>query len=868
MFSTVFHRSQVIFRKIARQAPFWLVILALTGCNMPGLPFAQPTEDPLADTPLEGVTAAEPIPPPQQTEVTFRVVVPANTPADQPVYLVLLDEVTGLALNAESHTMEADESADPAGGQRYQIRLTFPLGAAVTYRYERGSSAAPVAEHISDGRPVRYRIYQVTGPGEVVDVVSRWTDTEFSGPTGRIMGQAKDIESGLGIPHLLITAGGAQTLTASDGSFILEGLPAGLHNLVAYSLEGAYTTFQQGALVADDATTPAPLEMRRADTANVIFVVTVPEGTPPAVPVRLAGNLAQLGNTFANLAGGASTLADRMPVLEPLPDGRYSISLDLPVGAYLNYKYTLGDGFWNAEHAAGGGFNLHHVVIPEGSILIEDQVESWATGGRGAITFDITVPPNTPASDTVAIQFNPFYGWTEPIPMWKLSETRWAYILYSPLNLVGDLAYRICRNSQCGVADDLATSGANAAGKQVAITAEPQKIVDTVAGWAQWGAELPVMPSPDGVEARQLFITGVEFLDDYHPSWQARLPAALDDARNLGSNWVFYSPTWTYTRNSLPILEPVAGQDATWFDMVDAIEQARLRGLQMALYPQPSFNIEIDTWWQTAPRDFGWWLVWFEQYRLFILHHADLAQRMEVPALVLGGEWLLPAVQIGSLADGSPSGVPADVEQRWRNLIAEVRSRYNGTLLWAAPYGTPPNGDLASLPQFVDAFDVLYIQFSPPLSLVENPIGEDLAAEAGRLLDLNVAPVISRFNKPLVLGVSYASANGSAGYCINDGAGGCANPDSLRPTLPDQPGVTLDLQEQADVYSGILSAIQARPWISGIIARGYYPAAPLQDKSASVHGKPAASVLESWYKAWVPPLEVGPLENEPSQPVP
>jgi hypothetical protein len=296
--------------------------------------------------------------------------------------------------------------------------------------------------------------------------------------------------------------------------------------------------------------------------------------------------------------------------------------------------------------------------------------------------------------------------------------------------------------------------------------------------------------------------------------------------------------------------------------MVDAIEQARLRGLQMALYPQPEFTREIDAWWQSAPRDFGWWLVWFEQYRLFILHHADLAQRMETPALVMGGEWLLPAVQIGNLADGSPSGVPADVEQRWRNLIAEVRSRYSGSLLWAAPYrDAPDDSTLANLPQFVDALDVVYVLFSPPLSLTDSPSASDIGVEAGRLLDLNVNPVLNRFKKPLILGVEYPSADGAASYCINDGLGGCAEPDSLRPTLPDQSGVTLDLQEQADVYNGVLAAQQARPWISGVFARGYYPAAPLQDKSASVHGKPAASVLESWFKAWIPPVEVGSAEN-------
>jgi hypothetical protein len=60
----------------------------------------------------------------------------------------------------------------------------------------------------------------------------------------------------------------------------------------------------------------------------------------------------------------------------------------------------------------------------------------------------------------------------------------------------------------------------------------------------------------------------------------------------------------------------------------------------------------------------------------------------------------------------------------------------------------------------------------------------------------------------------------------------------------------------------LLSAIQNRDWISGFFTRGYYPAAPLQDKSASLHGKPAASVLQAWFKAWIPQVEVGPTNGE------
>ncbi|MFM8368960.1 MAG: hypothetical protein ACKOBD_09415, partial [Chloroflexota bacterium] len=59
--------------------------------------------------------------------------------------------------------------------------------------------------------------------------------------------------------------------------------------------------------------------------------------------------------------------------------------------------------------------------------------------------------------------------------------------------------------------------------------------------------------------------------------------------------------------------------------------------------------------------------------------------------------------------------------------------------------------------------------------------------------------------------------------------------------------VSLNLQTQADIYEAMLSAVNARPWISGFVSRGYYMPVTLQDKSTSIHGKPAADVLWYWY---------------------
>ncbi|MFN3307736.1 MAG: carboxypeptidase regulatory-like domain-containing protein, partial [Anaerolineales bacterium] len=272
--------------------------------------------------------------------VTLRVQIPTNTPANQAISLKVMEEVTGLAFQPRLYPMQAESP------QYFSYTLEVPIGSVVKYRYVRSSAAAEIQEHISDGRQVRYRMVHVTGDITVEDVVSRWTDTPFEGTTGRISGVVLSADGQQPIPNILIVCAGVQTLTSSDGSFLIEGLLPGIHNLVAYSLDGQYQTFQQGARVAADSTTPATIQMQPAKLVGVVFSVKAPENTIPAVPLRLAGNLYQLGNTFADLRGGVSTIASRMPVLSLLPDGRYSLTIALPAGADIHYLYTLGDGLW------------------------------------------------------------------------------------------------------------------------------------------------------------------------------------------------------------------------------------------------------------------------------------------------------------------------------------------------------------------------------------------------------------------------------------------------------------------------------------------------------------------------------------------
>ncbi len=376
----------------------------------------------------------------------------------------------------------------------------------------------------------------------------------------------------------------------------------------------------------------------------------------------------------------------------------------------------------------------------------------------------------------------------------------------------------------------------------------PQDIIDTVGQWT-WPQRTgsPSLVATNIPSRGPGFFAGVEFQSYYDPNVPMFVSNALKNIQALGSNWVFISPAWTYARSSPLIFSEQPGSDAFWSDTVNSVTQARAINLNVALFPQPRFATDMKDFWNNAPRDANWWDAWFTYYRAFVIHFADLASLTSSQGLVLGGDWIIPALPGGELADGSPSGAPADAEARWKNIIAEVRQHFRGTVIFALPYDT---GTISAPIGILADADVVYLLWFAKLSDQASPNKTDLLNEAGRLLDENIAPVQQQVNKPIVVGLSYPSATYSATGCIPDGNGGCLYWTALNRPNPDLPTVNLDLQQQVDIYDAVFNAVNGRTWVTGLVSRGYFVPVALQDKSASIHGKPTADLL--WY--WFPRL--------------
>jgi hypothetical protein len=810
-----------------------IILISLAGCSLPYLQPASPT----ASSPGEGSSQAAALP---QAEITFMVALPQDAPEGQSVYLNIVDEVTGLALNPITYPMQKMDA------RHFGIRLPITLGSVVKYRYTRGTNP-PAVEITTTGQQVRYRLYDVTAPGIVQDLVSAWSDQPFNGETGRIEGKVVDATNNAPIPGLMVAAGGRQTFTASDGSFVLNGLPPATHNLVVYALDGAYHTFQQGAVVAAGATTPATIKLTPAPMVNVAFVVTLPKENVEGVPIRLAGNLETLGNTFADLSAGLSSVAARMPTLTELPDGRYSVTLSLHAGTDLRYKYTFGDGFWNAELTKDGGFVLRQFIVPDANTVVQDTVETWRSPKTGYGTFQVTVPANTPATDSVSIQFSPF-AWTPPIPMWPTGNNTWSYVLDNPLNLLTNMEYRYCRNDQCDSADDAETAGPAARGRPFKVTSEPLPFKNEIRAWQWWQpSETPTQVVAAQIQPRgSSYIAGIEFQSNYNPTWLPRFAEAFKEVHGIGANWVMLTPSWTFTDNRYPSFELNPASDPLWNDAEQEAQSARSENLNLAIFPAAHFTGDANQWWQTAPRDATWWDMWFDRYGEFATNFADLAAQSNAGALVLGGDWLAPALPEGKLADGSASGVPADAAERWRKILQEVRAHFNGKILWALPY--PQGVDFP--PSFLDAVDQIYLMLSAPIASQPNPSETDLENDLGSILDGKVRALQQQVNKPVVIAADFPSAKGLLSSCLPARGGGCLSLDILSRPNPDIPSLEVDLQAQVDAYNALFVAANQRDWIAGVVSRGYYPPAALEDKSASVHGKPAQDVI--WY--WFPRL--------------
>ncbi len=384
-----------------------------------------------------------------RAEVLFKVTIPKGSIEQENLFLEIVDEVTGLGLNPTRYQMQSIDETN------YSLRLPLTVGFAVKYRYVKGGNP-PSIEYDSGKKQIRYRMLIVNNPLVINDLVVGWQNLPFQGNTGTLRGFIYNETNSEPISNAMVIIAGMRTFTGMDGSYVIDNIPIGEHNLTAFHIDGLFLPFQQSAIIAANAVTPANFGMKPAPIVNITFRVSPPSDNLAGTPIRLFGDFFSLGNTYNDLQGGITSPSTNGRLLNYQEDGTYGVTLSLPAGHPLEYKYSLGDGFWNAEHSSDSNWKTRNIIIPDVDTVINDVVSTWKNSIDTAITLKINVPSDTPQSSTVSLQLNPFV-WMEPLPMWSLGNNQWLYILNSPMEFVKNSFFRFILNDQNGIRNDVAT---------------------------------------------------------------------------------------------------------------------------------------------------------------------------------------------------------------------------------------------------------------------------------------------------------------------------------------------------------------------------------------------------------------------------
>lgn len=284
----------------------------------------------------------------------------------------------------------------------------------------------------------------------------------------------------------------------------------------------------------------------------------------------------------------------------------------------------------------------------------------------------------------------------------------------------------------------------------------------------------------------------------------------------VNANWIAVVP-YAFTRPGQAAVnfnharqwwgERVEGVRAT-------IEQAHAAGLQVMLKPQ----VWIPRNW-TGTLDFSTdaeWETWERDYTAYLMQYADIAEAQQVGLLCIGTEFRRA------------------VERRpqfWKNLIAQVRQRYHGKLVYSA------NWD--DWDQFPFWADLDYIGLGGYFPLIDAPTPSvDSLQQAWQPIRARLAAFSAQQKRP-VLFTEY-------GYLSVDGCGG--RNWELEKGIESR---TINEQAQANCIEALLRTFQSETWWAGGFLWKWFPNGHghegYPERDYTPQGKLAEKTLTKWY---------------------
>ena len=289
----------------------------------------------------------------------------------------------------------------------------------------------------------------------------------------------------------------------------------------------------------------------------------------------------------------------------------------------------------------------------------------------------------------------------------------------------------------------------------------------------------------------------------------------MQELDGLGVEWVSLMP-YAFTQNGDTAL--IYNIERQWWGerdsgVVESIRLAQERGIKVMLKPHlwlRGGGFTGDLTFKTGEE----WQAWERAYTRYILHHAHIADSMQVPLLCIGTELTHHNKQR---------------KEYWQQLIDTVRSVYSGQLTYAANWDA-----VEDFPHWED-LDYIGVDAYFPLTKKDKPTVEEVAEDwKSHLQDLN--KLAARYQKPILFTEwGYRSIAGT----------------TREPWRSDTEG-TADPEAQEAAYRAFFQAVWPQPWLAGGFLWKWYPQLPRRhhrvETDFTPQGKPAQEVIKEYYK--------------------
>lgn len=288
---------------------------------------------------------------------------------------------------------------------------------------------------------------------------------------------------------------------------------------------------------------------------------------------------------------------------------------------------------------------------------------------------------------------------------------------------------------------------------------------------------------------------------------------ALEMLRDMGVEYVQINVTQyqkTFDSTEISPSELTASDSS----LKHAISSAHKLGLKTMLKPHIDLLDNGDgTYWRA---DIGFnndedWNKWFKEYEKFIIHYAEMAEKLDVEIFSVGTELSFASQKT----------------DYWRKLIKTVRGTYAGKLIYAA------NWDDYKNVAFWDDLDMAGIDAYFPLSYSPNPTLDDLK-KGWEKWKQEIEEWHEMVNKPVVFTeIGYSSSSTAASEPYKFETRGNA-----------------DVGLQAKCYSAFFETIWGSYWLYGVYWWKWAPSVNGggdNNRSFTPLNKPAAKILAKFY---------------------